>query len=131
MSNIYSQKVIDHFRQPHNMGSIKDPDGVGEVGNPACGDIMKLYIKVGKNKKGEKKITDISFETMGCAAAVATSSMITDLALGKTLTEAIKITNKDVAAELDGLPPIKMHCSNLAASALKKAIENYQQNQEL
>lgn len=130
MSNTYSQKVIDHFRDPHNMGSIKNPDGVGEVGNPACGDIMKLYIKVGKNKDGEEKITDISFETMGCAAAVATSSMITDMTLGKTLVEAIEITNQDIAAELDGLPPIKMHCSNLAAEALKKAIENYKSKQK-
>lgn len=125
MTNLYSQKVIEHFRDPHNMGSIKDPDGVGEVGNAACGDIMKLYIKVGKDKAGKEKIADISFETMGCAAAIATSSMITDLALGKTLTEAAKITNQSIADELDGLPPIKMHCSNLAADALKKAIEDY------
>jgi len=124
MSNAYSQKVIDHFRDPHNMGSIKDPDGVGEVGNPACGDIMKLYIKVEK-KDGKEKITDISFETMGCAAAIATSSMITDIALGKTIKEAEKITNQEIADELDGLPPIKMHCSNLAAEALQKAIADY------
>jgi len=125
MANIYSQKVMDHFRDPHNMGSIKDPDGVGEVGNPSCGDIMKLYIKVGKNEAGKEKISDISFETMGCAAAIATSSMITDMALGKTLAEAIEITNQNIAEKLDGLPPTKMHCSNLAADALKKAIADY------
>lgn len=116
---------MDHFRDPHNMGSIKDPDGVGEVGNPSCGDIMKLYIKVGKNEAGKEKISDISFETMGCAAAIATSSMITDMALGKTLAEAIEITNQNIAEKLDGLPPTKMHCSNLAADALKKAIADY------
>ena len=120
MPNTYSQKVMDHFRDPHNMGSIKDPDGVGEVGNPSCGDLMKLYIKV-----KDDKINQIKFETMGCAAAIATSSMITDMALGKTLAEAAKVTNKNIADELDGLPPIKMHCSNLAADALKKAISNY------
>ena len=118
--NTYSQKVMDHFRDPHNMGSIKDPDGVGEVGNPSCGDLMKLYIKV-----KDDKINQIKFETMGCAAAIATSSMITDMALGKTLAEAAKVTNKNIADKLDGLPSIKMHCSNLAADALKKAIADY------
>lgn len=120
MPNTYSQKVMDHFRDPHNMGSIKDPDGVGEVGNPSCGDLMKLYIKV-----KDDKINQIKFETMGCAAAIATSSMITDMALGKTLAEAAKVTNKNIADKLDGLPSIKMHCSNLAADALKKAIADY------
>ncbi|MBU1177676.1 Fe-S cluster assembly scaffold protein NifU [Patescibacteria group bacterium] len=122
MTNTYSQKVIDHFRDPHNMGSIDDPDGVGEVGNLACGDLMKLYIKV-----KDDKISEIKFETMGCAAAIATSSMITDIAQGKTLKEAAKITNQVIADELDGLPQIKMHCSNLAAEALQKAIKDYKQ----
>lgn len=122
---MYSEKVMDHFKNPHNMGNIKDPDGVGEVGNPICGDIMKLYIKVNDNI-----ITDIKFETLGCGAAIATSSMITDMAKGETLEEAAKISRQDVADELGGLPPIKMHCSNLAADALKKAIEDYKNKQK-
>lgn len=122
---MYSEKVMNHFKNPHNMGNIKDPDGVGEVGNPICGDIMKLYIKVNDNI-----ITDIKFETLGCGAAIATSSMITDMAKGETLEEAVKITRQDVADELGGLPPIKMHCSNLAADALKKAIEDYKNKQK-
>lgn len=122
---LYSKKVIEHFTRPHNQGKIKNADGIGTVGNPICGDIMKLYIKVSKNKKGDKFIDDIKFETLGCGAAIATSSMITDLAKGKTLDEAEKITRQDVAEELEGLPPIKMHCSNLAADALHKAIEDY------
>lgn len=121
----YNQKIIDHFTHPHNVGEIKDSDGVGEVGNPMCGDMMKLTIKVGKNNKGGEIIEDVKFKTYGCAAAIATSSMVTDMAMGKTLDEAIKITREDVASELGGLPAIKMHCSNLAADALKKAIENY------
>ncbi len=120
----YSKKVIEHFSKPHNQGVIKYADGVGTVGNPTCGDIMKLYIKVSKNKK-EEIIEDVKFETLGCGAAIATSSMITDLAKGKTLKEAEKITRQNVADELEGLPPVKMHCSNLAADALQKAIENY------
>jgi len=121
----YNPKIIAHFTHPHNVGEIKDADGVGEVGNPMCGDMMKLTIKVGKDKGGEEIIEDIKFKTYGCAAAIATSSMITDMAMGKTLDEAIKITRADVAEELGGLPEIKMHCSNLAADALKKAIEDY------
>jgi len=117
---MYSKKVIEHFRNPRNMGEIKNADGVGTVGNPVCGDLMTLYIKVKNNR-----ITDIKFKTFGCAAAIATSSMITELAKGKTLEEAEKITRDDVANELEGLPPIKMHCSNLAADALKAAIEDY------
>lgn len=117
---MYSDKVMDHFKNPRNMGNIKDADGVGEVGNPICGDIMKLYIKVNNNK-----ISDIKFETLGCGAAIATSSMITLMAKDKTLEEAMKITRQNVADELGGLPPIKMHCSNLAADALRKAIEDY------
>ena len=117
---MYNDKVMDHFKNPRNFGKIENPDGVGEVGNPICGDMMKLYIKVQDNK-----ISDIKFETLGCGAAIATSSMITEIAIGKTLEEAMKITKQDVADELGGLPPIKMHCSNLAADALHKAIKDY------
>ena len=122
MSGMYSDKVMEHFRNPKNMGEIKDADGVGTVGNPVCGDIMTIYIKV-----KDDKIADIKFKTFGCGAAIATSSMITELAKGKTLDEALKITRDDVADELDGLPPIKMHCSNLAADALREAIKDYRQ----
>jgi len=117
---MYSDKVIEHFRNPKNMGRIEDADGVGEVGNPVCGDLMKIYIKV---KDG--KIEDVKFETFGCAAAIATSSMVTELAKGKSIKEAMKISRDDVAKELDGLPPIKMHCSNLASDGLKEAIKDY------
>jgi nitrogen fixation NifU-like protein len=122
---MYTKKVIEHFTNPHNYGKIKSADGVGKVGNPVCGDVMKVYIKVDKKKD---TIKNIKFETLGCAAAIATSSMITDLAKGKTLEEAMKITNKDVAKSLEGLPPMKMHCSNLAADALRNAIEDYKNN---
>jgi nitrogen fixation NifU-like protein len=122
---MYSKKLMSHFKKPHNMGSLKNADGIGEVGNPVCGDIMKIYIKVSKNK-----LKNIKFETLGCPAAIGTSSMVTDLAKGKTLEQAMKITNQDVAEALDGLPKIKMHCSNLAATALHKAIQNYQKKQE-
>lgn len=121
----YNKKVIEHFTKPHNQGEIKKPDGVGLVGNPRCGDIMRMYIKVGQNNQKEEIIEDIKFETLGCGAAIATSSIATDMAKGRTLDEALKITNKMVANELGGLPSIKMHCSNLAADALRKAIENY------
>ncbi|MDD4307827.1 MAG: Fe-S cluster assembly scaffold protein NifU [Thermoplasmata archaeon] len=117
---MYSEKVMDHFMNPRNVGEIKDADGVGEVGNPTCGDLMKIYIKVRKDI-----ITDIKFQTFGCGAAIATSSMITEMAMGKTVEEALKLTRNDVAESLDGLPPVKMHCSNLAADALKAAIEDY------
>ncbi len=116
----YTEKVIDHFKNPHNMGAIENPDGLGQVGNPLCGDMMKLYIKVKDNK-----IEDIKFQTLGCAAAIATSSMITDLAKGKTLEQAEKISRGDVSDALGKLPPIKEHCSNLAADALHKAIQDY------
>ena len=122
---MYSNKVMDHFRNPRNMGEMKDADAVGEVGNPTCGDLMYIYIKV-----KDDKIDDISFQTFGCGAAVATSSMVTELAKGKNLNEAIEITRKDVADALDGLPPIKMHCSNLAADGLHKAIEIYREKQK-
>jgi nitrogen fixation NifU-like protein len=121
---MYSKKVIEHFTHPHNQGVIKNADGVGMVGNPVCGDLMKIYIKV-KNLKNREVIQDIKFETLGCASAIATSSMITDLAKGKTLDQALKISRNDVADALEGLPPIKMHCSNLAADGLQAAIKNY------
>jgi len=117
---LYSEKVMDHFRNPRNMGEIPDADGVGTVGNPVCGDLMTIYIKV---KDG--RLEDVKFKTFGCGAAIATSSMTTELAKGKTLEEALKITRQDVAEALEGLPPIKMHCSNLAAEGLHAAIKNY------
>ena len=118
---MYSDKVMAHFANPHNVGEIPDADGIGKVGNPQCGDVMWLYIKVKDNI-----ITDIKFKTFGCGAAIATSSMITELAKGKTIEEAKKITRADVADELGGLPPVKMHCSNLAADALREAIKDYE-----
>lgn len=121
----YSKKVMEHFFNPRNVGELKDADGVGEVGNPRCGDIMKMYIKVKDNV-----ITDIKFLTFGCGAAVATSSMVTELIKGKTLDEALKITNKEVAEALDGLPPLKMHCSNLAEAGIKAAIDDYRKKHE-
>lgn len=121
----YSKKVLEHFTRPHNQGVIEDADGVGTVGNPTCGDIMKLYIRVAKNDREEEIIEEVKFETLGCGAAIATSSMVTDLAKGKTLEEAGKITRQNVADELEGLPPTKMHCSNLAADALHEAIKDY------
>lgn len=116
----YSEKVMDHFRNPRNVGEIKDADGKGRVGNPVCGDLMEIQIKVENNI-----LKDVKFKTFGCGSAIATSSMITEMAKGKTLEEALKITRNDVASELDGLPPIKMHCSNLAADALHAAIKDY------
>jgi len=121
---MYSQKVMEHFKNPHNMGEIPDADGVGTVGNPVCGDLMTIYIKVKDNR-----LQDIKFKTYGCGSAIATSSMITDIARGKTLEEALKITRADVADSLGGLPPVKMHCSNLAADALHAAIEDYYKRQ--
>lgn len=125
---LYTPQVIDHFTNPRNMGKMRSPDGEGTAGNMACGDEMKMYIKV---KKGDEQeiIEDIKFNTLGCAAAIATSSMITELAKGKTLSEAEKIGRSDVADNLGGLTPIKMHCSNMAADALHKAIEDYKQKQ--
>ncbi len=119
---MYSKKVMDHFSNPRNVGEIADASGVGEVGNPVCGDIMKIFIKVDDNI-----ITDIKFKTFGCGAAIATSSMVTELAKGKSIEDALTLTNKAVAEALDGLPPIKMHCSNLAADGLKAAIYDYKQ----
>lgn len=125
----YSKKVIDHFTRPRNFGLMKKPDGMGMVGNPVCGDLMKIYIKVGKDKKTEY-IKDIKFETLGCASAIATSSMITELAKGQTLEKAKKISRGDVAEALGGLPAIKMHCSNLADEALHEAIKDYEKKQK-
>lgn len=124
MAPVYSEKVMEHFANPHNVGEIPDADGIGKVGNPQCGDVMWLYIKVKDNI-----ITDIKFKTFGCGAAIATSSMITELARGKTLEEAKKISRQDVADSLDGLPPTKMHCSNLASDALREAIKDYEAKQ--
>jgi nitrogen fixation NifU-like protein len=122
---MYNQKVLQHFQKPHNYGKMKNPDGVGKVGNIVCGDVMWLYIKVGKNKKGEEIIKDAKFETFGCVAAIATSSTITDLIKGKTLKEALEINKKNIIDDLGGLPPIKIHCSVLAADALAEAIWDY------
>lgn len=116
----YSEKVMDHFYHPRNVGIIEDADGVGNVGNPICGDVMRLYVKIKDNR-----IVDAKFQTFGCGAAIATSSMVTELVKGKTLEEALAISNKTVAEALDGLPPIKMHCSMLAEDALKAAIDDY------
>lgn len=121
----YSDKVLDYFCKPRNLGEIPEADGEGTVGNPRCGDIMKIYLKVGKDEKGTEIIEDVKFQTLGCGAAIATSSMATEMAKGKTVDEAYKITNQQVADELGGLPKMKMHCSNLAADAIRKAIENY------
>jgi nitrogen fixation protein NifU and related proteins len=118
---MYSQKVMDHFMNPRNVGKIDLANGIGEVGNPVCGDIMHIEIEV-----KDDKIKDIKFQTFGCAAAIATSSMVTEMVKGKTLEEAERITNRTVAEALDGLPPVKMHCSNLAADALHEAIKSYQ-----
>ncbi len=120
MTDGYSEKVMEHFANPRNVGEIKDADGIGKVGNPICGDLMWIYIKVKDNR-----LEDVKFKTFGCGAAIATSSMITEMAKGKTLEEALEITRKDVAEALDGLPPVKMHCSNLAADGLHAAIKDY------
>ena len=117
---MYSKKVMEHFKSPQNHGKIEDADGIGKVGNPTCGDVMYIYIKVKDNI-----IEDVKFETFGCVAAIATSSATTDMAKGKTFKEALEIDRNVVADELGGLPPIKMHCSNLAADALRRAIEDY------
>lgn len=120
---MYNEKVMDHFSNPRNVGEISDADGVGTVGNPVCGDIMQIYIKVKDNV-----IEDIKFKTFGCGAAIATSSMVTEMVKGKTIDEALKISNKQVAEALGGLPPVKMHCSNLAADALREAINDYKKS---
>ncbi len=124
MAPVYSEKVLEHFRNPRNVGELENPDGVGVEGNPVCGDLMEIHIRV-----EDDRITDIKFKTFGCGSAIATSSMVTELAKGKTLDEALHISRQDVADELDGLPKQKMHCSNLAADALHKAIEDYRKKQ--
>jgi len=126
MGNVdYNKNVMEHFRNPRNMGELKKPDVEAIVGNPICGDVLKIMLRIEKNK-----IKDIKFQTMGCAAAIASSSMLTMLAKGKSLDEAGKITNKDVARALGELPPIKVHCSNLAADALKLAIANFREGRK-
>ena len=126
MANVgYSKKVMEHFLNPKNVGVIENPDGYGKVGNPVCGDMMEIYIKV-----KDDIITDIKFKTFGCGSAIATSSMVTELAKGKHIDDALEITRNDVADELDGLPPQKMHCSNLAADALHVAIQNYKEKKK-
>ena len=122
---MYSDKVMDHFSNPRNVGEIEDADGVGQVGNPTCGDVMKLTVKI-----EDDRVVDVKFKTFGCGAAVATSSMVTEMVKGKTIEEALAISNKGVAEELDGLPPQKMHCSNLAADALHEAIDDYLEKQK-
>lgn len=119
---MYTEKVMDHFSNPRNVGEVENANGVGEVGNASCGDIMKISLKVENNI-----IQDVKFKTFGCGAAIATSSMVTELAIGKTIEEALILTNQAVAEALDGLPPAKMHCSNLAADALHEAIKNYRE----
>lgn len=118
---LYSEKVMDHFRNPRNVGVIENADGVGEVGNPICGDIMKIYLKI----NDEQIIEDVKFETFGCGSAIASSSMATELINGKSVTEALKLTNKAVTEALDGLPAHKIHCSVLAEEAIKKAVKDY------
>ena len=122
---MYSEKVMDHFRNPRNVGEIENADGIGEVGNPVCGDMMTFYVKVEDNR-----LKDVKFKTFGCGAAIAVSSMVSEMAIGKTIEEALQITNAMVAKELGGLPPNKLHCSNLGADALHKAIEDYQRKKE-
>jgi len=117
---LYTEKVMEHFGNPRNVGVIEDPDGVGEVGNPVCGDVMKITLKV-----ADDRISDIKFQTLGCGAAIATSSIVTEMAKGMTLSEAVMITKQQVADELGGLPPAKMHCSVLATDGLKVAIDDY------
>ncbi len=123
---MYSEKVMDHFRNPRNMGEMKDADAVGEIGNPVCGDLMYIYLKIGKRNSNEY-IEDISFLAFGCAAAIASASQLTELAKGKTLDDAMQITRDQVAESLDGLPPVKLHCSNLAADALYDAIKKFRE----
>lgn len=125
IKGIYNKKVMAHFKKPHNYGKIKNADGIGKVGNLQCGDVMWLYIKVGQNGKKQEVIKDIKFETFGCVAAIATSSAVTDLAKGKTLEEAVKISKTQITDSLGELPPIKMHCSVLASDALIEAVYDY------
>lgn len=125
IQSLYSEKVMEHFRNPRNVGEMENPDGTGHVGNPICGDIMELYIKIKDNV-----ITDAKFKTFGCGAAIATSSMVTEMVIGRTIDEALEISNKTVAEALGGLPAAKMHCSVLAEDALRSAIEDYRSKQK-
>ncbi len=125
IQSLYSEKVMDHFRNPRNVGEMENPDGIGHVGNPICGDIMELYIKIKDNV-----IADAKFKTFGCGAAIATSSMVTEMIIGKTIDEALEISNKTVAEALGGLPAAKMHCSVLAEDALRSAIDDYHSKQK-
>ena len=127
---MYSEKVLCAFKDPKNMGEIENPDGLGKVGNPVCGDLMWVYIKV-KNENGKEILEDVKVKTFGCVAAIATSSTMTEMVIGKTIEEAETLTNQDVAKQLDGLPPIKMHCSNLAADGLKAAIKDYRSKKKV
>lgn len=124
-NNLYSKKVMEHFRNPKNMGVIKNPDGMATVGNPRCGDLMKFYIRVGKDKQGRDYFKEVKFQTLGCGAAIATSSMVTTLVKGKPLTEAENVTKQVIAEALGGLPAVKMHCSVLADEGIRKAVKNY------
>lgn len=126
ISSLYSKKVMEHFSHPHNMGTIKNPSGKGRVGNPVCGDLMELQIKVAK-KAGQEYITDAKFQTFGCGAAIATSSMLTDMIIGQKLNDLEKISNKTIIDSLDGLPPTKKHCSVLAEEALQRAVADYRE----
>lgn len=129
IKKLYSDKVMEHFQHPHNMGQIAKPSGKGRVGNPVCGDLMELQIKVEKIK-GQEIITEAKFQTFGCGAAIATSSMLTDLIVGKTIDEALKVSNNAIIEALNGLPPVKRHCSVLAEEALQKAVASYRENQK-
>jgi nitrogen fixation NifU-like protein len=121
----YSKILMDHFKNPRNQGELKNPDGIGEVGNPVCGDMMKIYIEVDKNAKGEEIIKNIKFQTLGCGAAIASSSMLTEMAKSQTIEDALKITREQIAEKLGGMPKEKIHCSVLAAAGLKKAVADY------
>ncbi len=129
IDSLYSEKVMDHFLHPRNMGELLEANGVATVGNKVCGDVMKMFLKIGK-KEGQEVIEDVKFQTLGCGAAIATSSMATEMIKGKPLSEALELTNQAIAEALDGLPPVKMHCSTLAAEAVKKAIEDYQKSEK-
>lgn len=135
---LYSKKVMEHFLKPKNMGKLKHPDAIGKAGNPVCGDVMYLYLKIGKRKKKvrgkvveEEYIKDVKFETLGCAAAIAVSSMLTEMVKGKSIDEARKIKNRDIVKALGGLPAIKFHCSVLGKEALEKAIEDYERKEKI
>ena len=127
---MYSQKLLDHFRHPRNLGEIRNPDAWAQVGNPVCGDVMKIYLKIGKNPQGEETIKEVKFQTLGCAAAIAVSSVLTEMVKGKTLKEALEVKGTDIARQLGGLPPIKFHCSLLGQEALKKAIHQYRKKKD-